>query len=147
MGTRRQSREAALSFLYQRDSVDQSQTNEADRFFSHFFSDYSEAYAYYKWLTQTLEIHGAEVDALISRSTENWKISRMAKTDRAVLRVATCELLKASITPSAVILDEAVELAKKFGGEDSGSFVNGVLDKISKLARPEADSFASEKAL
>ncbi len=75
----------------------------------------------------------AERDALderVSRASQHWKLSRMTRVDRNVLRLATWELLHQSETPRAVILDEAVELAKRFGTEDSGAFVNGVLGKV-----------------
>ena len=72
----------------------------------------------------------AKLDNIVSENSKNWKISRMAITDRVVLRLATFELLE-SLAPRKVILNEAIELAKKYGTEHSGSFVNGVLDAIS----------------
>jgi len=70
------------------------------------------------------------VDARIARASEHWRLSRMTRVDRNVLRLATWELLHQPATPRAVILDEAVELAKRFGSEDSGAFVNGVLGRV-----------------
>lgn len=72
----------------------------------------------------------ATIDARISRASDNWRIERMTRIDRNVLRLGTWELLHDSNTPKAVVLDEAVELAKRFGTEDSGAFVNGVLARI-----------------
>ena len=72
----------------------------------------------------------SRLDNIVSENSKNWKISRMAITDRVVLRLATFELLE-SLVPRKVILNEAIELAKKYGTEHSGSFVNGVLDAIS----------------
>src|SRR5262245_523937 len=70
------------------------------------------------------------LDERISKASEHWRLSRMTRVDRNVLRLATWELVEQMDTPRAVILDEAVELAKRFGTEDSGAFVNGVLGKV-----------------
>lgn len=70
------------------------------------------------------------VDGRITRASEHWRLSRMTRVDRNVLRLATWELVHQPATPRAVILDEAVELAKRFGSEDSGAFVNGVLGRV-----------------
>ncbi len=70
------------------------------------------------------------VDERIARASEHWRLSRMTRVDRNVLRLATWELVHQPATPRAVILDEAVELAKRFGSEDSGAFVNGVLGRV-----------------
>jgi transcription antitermination protein NusB len=76
------------------------------------------------------------LDERITRASEHWKLSRMTRVDRNVLRLAAWELLHQPETPRAVILDEAVELAKRFGTEDSGAFVNGVLGRIADDAGP-----------
>jgi len=73
-----------------------------------------------------------ELDALIVRGTEHWRIERFATVDRNVVRLALLELLEETDTPPAVVLDEAIELAKAYGGEESGAFVNGVLDGLCK---------------
>ncbi len=80
----------------------------------------------------------AEVDALISAASAHWRIERMARVDRNVLRLGAWELKHRPDVPRAVILDEAVELAKAFGTEESGAFVNGVLNRIAQDARGEA---------
>ena len=72
-----------------------------------------------------------ELDALIVQHAKNWRLERMAIIDRAVLRLAIYELRTAE-TPHKVIINEAVELAKKFSSEDAGSFVNGILDAVHK---------------
>lgn len=71
-----------------------------------------------------------ELDTLIDEQAENWRLSRMAVTDRIILRLAVYEFLYASDTPRPVVIDEAVELAKTFSGDEAGGFVNGVLDGI-----------------
>jgi N utilization substance protein B len=85
---------------------------------------YSEA------LVQGVVTERSALDERIGRASEHWKLSRMTRVDRNVLRLATWELLHEPATPRAVILDEAVELAKRFGTEDSGAFVNGVLGRV-----------------
>jgi N utilization substance protein B len=76
--------------------------------------------------------HREEVDALIRRQAEHWRLERMPAVDRNILRLAVYEFLYETDVPKLVILDEAIELAKEFGTEQSGRFVNGVLDGILK---------------
>jgi N utilization substance protein B len=71
-----------------------------------------------------------EMDRLIADSAEHWRVERMAVVDRNVLRMAIYELLHEPDTPAAVVIDEAIEVAKKYGSEKSGTFINGVLDSI-----------------
>jgi N utilization substance protein B len=78
-----------------------------------------------------------EIDALISNSLEHWKLERLAATDRSVLRLAVGELLVAADTPAVVIVNEAVDLAERYGTADSGGFVNGVLDRIARGLRSD----------
>jgi transcription antitermination protein NusB len=81
-----------------------------------------------------------EVDALISAASTHWRIERMARVDRNVLRLGTWELLRRADVPRAVILDEAVELAKAFGTEESSAFVNGVLNSVAEtVGRKDVD--------
>lgn len=76
--------------------------------------------------------HLRGIDAVVASSSEHWRIERMAVVDRNVLRMAVYELLYHADTPAAVVIDEAIEVAKRFGGEESGAFTNGVLDAIRK---------------
>jgi N utilization substance protein B len=81
-----------------------------------------------------------KVDEIIRKASTNWRLERMARVDRNVLRLGAWELLNSRDVPRAVILDESVELAKRFGSEDSGAFVNGVLDRVaSDLGRVDKD--------
>ena len=73
----------------------------------------------------------AELDALIAAQAKNWRLERMAVIDRAILRLAACEL-RTGKTPPKVVLDEAVELAKTFSSQEAASFINGVLDAVLK---------------
>jgi N utilization substance protein B len=77
-----------------------------------------------------------EIDGLIARFARNWKLDRMPVIDRTVARIATYELLARPEVPVAVVLDEAVELAKRYSTDDSGRFVNGVLAAVARAVRP-----------
>jgi len=77
----------------------------------------------------------AEIDALIDGHTDDWSVDRLPNVDRAILRLAVWELLAQGDIPAAVIIDEAVELAKEYSTERSSSFVNGVLDSIARSVR------------
>jgi N utilization substance protein B len=83
-----------------------------------------------------LETRGAEVDAALAGACAHWPLERLAATDRSVLRVAVAELMARSGTPARVVLDEAIEIARRFGSDDSGAFVNGVLDQVARRLRP-----------
>ncbi len=84
----------------------------------------------------TLEVRGDEVDSRIRAAAQHWVLERIAATDRAVLRVAVAELLSRQGAPARVVIDEAIEMARKYGQEESGKFVNGVLDRIARELRP-----------
>lgn len=79
--------------------------------------------------------HQAEIDDLIRRFARNWALERMPMLDRAILRLATFELAHRADVPTAVVIDEAVELAKAFSTDDSGRFVNGVLSAVAREVR------------
>lgn len=87
----------------------------------------------------------ARVDEMIRKASVNWRLERMARVDRNILRIGAWELRHSNDVPRAVIIDEGVELAKKFGTEDSSSFVNGVLDRIAEdLGRVDNDAGAKK---
>jgi N utilization substance protein B len=79
---------------------------------------------------------GEEVDALVRAAARNWELDRLAATDRSVLRIAAAELIGRPGTPARVILDEAIEIARRYGSEESARFVNGVLDHVARAVRP-----------
>ena len=87
-------------------------------------------------VVKTLEGHAPEVDGALGAAAEKWNVERLAATDRAVLRAAVAELMGRPGTPARVILNEAIDIAKRFGSEDSGRFVNGVLDRVARSLRP-----------
>ena len=80
-----------------------------------------------------------EIDELIAGASKNWRIERMSRVDRNILRLGACELLAFSDVPVKVVINEAVELAKRFGTAESSAFVNGVLDRIATAAGRHAD--------
>jgi N utilization substance protein B len=87
-------------------------------------------------LTEGVQEHHERIDALIGAHARGWTLARMPVIDRTVMRIATFELLERPDVPSAVVLNEAVELAKRFSTDDSGRFVNGVLSAIARDVRP-----------
>lgn len=84
----------------------------------------------------TLERSGDEVDRRIVEAAERWPLARLSATDRAVLRSAVGELVGRPGMPARVVIDEAIEIAKRFGSDESGGFVNGVLDRVVRTLRP-----------
>ncbi len=87
-------------------------------------------------LVRTLDARGAEVDEALKASAEHWPLHRLAATDRAVLRIAVAELLVRPGSPVRVVIDEAIEIARRYGSGESGKFVNGVLDRAARALRP-----------
>jgi N utilization substance protein B len=86
-------------------------------------------------LARGAQAHAARLDGLIAEASTNWRFDRIAAVDRNLLRVAAYELDMERDTPSSVVIDEAVEIAKRFGEADSPSFVNGVLDAVRRMVR------------
>ena len=91
-----------------------------------------EAFRYAQELVRGTEDHRGEIDAMIRAQADNWRLERMPAVDRNILRLAVYEMLFEKDIPKLVVLDEAIELAKKFGSEQSGRFVNGLLDGLLK---------------
>lgn len=127
MGMRRRARELALQMLYQSElaGADESRL-ESD--FEELRKSDSEVRSFAMELySGTLE-HRAEIDRLLGEQTAHWRLDRLATVDRNILRLAMFELIYQTETPAPVVIDEAIEVAKKFGAGDSARFVNGVLD-------------------
>ena len=129
MVKRRKSRESALQYLYQREVVPQGSWKDLAHFKKHFLLN-EEDDAFLDRVVQGVLAHGQEIDQLIERYSEHWRLDRIALIDRTLLRIAIFELLYCEDVPPKVTLNEAVDLAKQFGSENSGSFVNGILDRI-----------------
>ncbi len=135
MGRRRRAREAALSILYQLEF----HAGKLEEVFRAFWRDHPlppETQAFAEDLVAGTMAHLEEIDSLIARHAEHWTFSRIALVERNILRVATYEFFYRKEVPEKVILNEAIEIAKQYGSEDSGRFVNGILDKVRTIARP-----------
>jgi N utilization substance protein B len=129
MSSRRRSREMAIQVLYQVDMV-QSDLAEALRLFCEHFKAPESIRDFAFELALGTYGHREEVDTLIKRFSEHWRLERMPIVDRNILRLATYELLYRPDIPAKVSINEAVDIGKKYGSEDSGSFINGILDRI-----------------
>src|SRR5688572_1396180 len=129
MGARTTAREAALQMLYAVEASGSSVEQAIKNFWWELPGD-AEGREYADAVVQGVSAELADLDQRIRAASQNWRLERMTRVDRNVLRIGTWELLKQNEVPRAVILDEAVELAKRFGTEESGAFVNGVLDRI-----------------
>lgn len=129
MGTRRLSREKALQALFYMDMNSESVEDPIGLFCS-VFTQEKEASDFFHLLVDGVGEHRETIDAVIERFSSNWKISRMTCVDRNVLRIATFELLYCADIPPKVSINEAIDVAKRFGTEESGAFINGILDSI-----------------
>lgn len=135
MGRRRRARELCLSILFQLE-FHPGKLGEVLRAFWADHPSPPDVRTFAEELVEGTLAHRKEIDRLITRHTEHWHFSRIALVDRNILRLATYELLFRKEIPEKVILNEAIEIAKHYGSEDSGRFVNGILDKIRVITRP-----------
>lgn len=139
MGARRSGREAALQMLFQVEASGATPDQAIALFWKHFEAE-PEGKDYADALVRGVVDKRDEVDARISSASQNWRLERMTRVDRNVMRLGGYELMFRLDVPRAVILDEAVELAKSFGSDESSAFVNGVLAKIADdVARKDTD--------
>jgi len=125
---RTRARELALQFLYQADLVGKPLT-EMDEFLREEERD-SETRQFARRLIEGTLAGREEIDEMIQDVAQNWNISRMAVVDRNVLRLATHELLHCDDIPPKVAINEAIEIGKRYSTQNSGAFINGILDKI-----------------
>ena len=132
MRKRTTAREMAVKILYQAEITRREIKIAADNFWKEAETIDKIVFEFTKRLTVGIEEHSKEIDEKISRYATNWQLKRMAVIDRNVLRIGVFELLFAPDIPPKVTINEAVELAKKYGDLDSSKFVNGILDKIHK---------------
>jgi len=126
--SRRKGRELAMQMLFQEDAAGSSAQETKGLFWvSHSASQQAKDFA--EGLYDASVEKRGEVDELIARHTRHWKLERIAAVERSILRIAITEML-ASDTPGAVIIDEAIEIARKYGSDRSSDFVNGILDAV-----------------
>jgi N utilization substance protein B len=165
LGKRRKARELVLQFLYQTDMNPpegrrERPTGEAGSrpavvgarpdyngsaveaeiasFWENFKTE-EEGKSFFRQLVLGVMMHRNDIDTLIDKASENWRLSRMATVDRNILRLSVYELLYLEDIPPRVTINEAVEIAKRFGSEESPSFINGVLDKIAHTQTKKTD--------
>jgi N utilization substance protein B len=139
---RRKARHQALHILYQSEITEESPSrilaegtyNEED----------GEPSEFCRQVLLGVEAHMARIDAVIEEISENWSLSRMPLVDRNILRVAVFEILYLDDVPDSVAINEAVEMAKVYGGEDSSKFVNGILGRLAEVSA--AGGMAEEAA-
>jgi len=157
MHNRRKAREIALQVLYELDMVGIDVSEAVELFWNHFtlpdevfepfwayfdppenarknrlkgFAPSEEAKAFSSQLIEGAWQHRHEIDRMISDCSEHWSVSRMSKVDRSILRMAVYELLYCDDIPPKVTLNEAIDLGKTYGSENSGAFINGILDAL-----------------
>ena len=132
MRRERRAREAALQIAFELEFND----SDPQKVFNEYWreqkavSDHQRIREYSDWLVKGILSHRPEIDDLIQSCSEHWRIVRMAHVDRNILRLAVFELLYEKEVAPAIIIDEAIEIAKKFSGEKAATFVNGILDAV-----------------
>jgi N utilization substance protein B len=131
MGARHSGREAALQMLFQMEASGASADQAIELFWRSFGAEADpESRAYADVCVRGVESTRDAIDGHIGKASEHWRVERMTRVDRNVLRLGAWELAERADVPRAVVLDEAVELAKAFGNDESSAFVNGVLNKV-----------------
>ena len=144
MGVRRESRESALQALHAMDM----QHNMSERMLSLFCESFPPTETgkdFFDRLVKGVMQVQSELDDLIERFSSNWKLSRMSGVDRNILRIAAYEILYCDDIPYKVSINEAIDIGKKFGTEESGAFINGILDSI-RIALENKEINVSEVA-
>lgn len=144
MGNRRKAREMALQILYQLDVQERLTDDQAlALFWQHFAHEDEEldegTREFADALVRSVRTHLEEIDALITRASRNWRIERMARVDRNLLRLALGELKYSRDVPGKVAINEAIEIAKRYGTAESPAFVNGILDRCLAELGPGPD--------
>ncbi len=130
---RRKAREHALQILFQLDiRKDKPSAVILKRFWTEYQPD-DEVKAFAEEIVKGTYKHLAEIDKLVHQCAKNWSLERMAAVDRNVLRMAIYEILYRMDIPTSVTINEAIEIAKKYGTDESGAFVNGILDSVARM--------------
>jgi N utilization substance protein B len=137
MGNRRKGRELALQALYQIEITGDASLAAVELFLNHFEGN-AEAKEFARRLVSGVVSQRAEIDGIVQRCTDHWKLMRLAKVDLVILRMATYELVFCPDIPLNVSLDEAIEIGKRFSTDDSATFINGVLDQVAQSSGAKA---------
>lgn len=143
MGNRRRSRELAMQVLFQME-MNGDDSPEAVELFCKHFEVSKNAKPFFLRLVDGVKACRDELDRLIVRFSDNWKISRMSGVDRNLMRVAVYELLYCDDIPPKVSINEAIDIGKRFGTEHSSAFVNGILDSIRIFLEEKKEAPATE---
>ena len=129
MGTRRQARELAMQALFYMD-IRKDASEETLEYFCGCFCPSKKSRPFFRKLVTGVLGSKGQIDALVERFSQNWNISRMSCVDRNVMRIAIYEMLYCDDIPPKVSINEAVDIGKKFGTQESGAFINGIMDSI-----------------
>ena len=136
MGTRRQSRELAMQALFYMDMQKKASEEMLEHFCGCFCTSKKSRPFLIKLVTGVIGKKG-HIDQLVERFSQNWKINRMSCVDRNVMRIAVYEMLYCDDIPPKVSINEAVDIGKKFGTQESGAFINGIMDSIREALENE----------
>jgi N utilization substance protein B len=146
MGKRRRAREAAIQYHFWRDLQHGAGPEQIDEFWE-FCPATSRVREFAQPLIEGMVAHLPKIDERIRRYCENYEFHRISAVDRNVLRLAIYEMLYRDDIPPVVSINEAIELAKTFGGAESGRFVNGILDRVkNELTRPPREAVAKQNS-
>ena len=132
MGTRRKSRELAMQMLFQGDLGKQSAEQVGKLFWASAADVEPETRSFTEDLYRVATVRSEEIDKLIEAHAQNWRIERMAVVDRNLLRTAVAEMLGFPNTPAAIIINESLDIARRYAAPESVPFLNGVLDAIAR---------------
>jgi N utilization substance protein B len=138
MGQRRKARECALQILFQFEFNAGDPKSLVKVYWEHQKAS-REVREYGTWIVEKILDHGVDIDRAIQSASKNWRLARMAVVDRNILRIAVAELLYEKTLVPAIVMNEAIEIAKRYSGEESAVFVNGVLDAVGKVLKGKAD--------
>jgi N utilization substance protein B len=142
VGKRRAARESALRILYELEFND----GGAETVLSREKAGGRDSFAYAAWLVRGVLARRAEIDRLIESTSAHWRIPRMALVDRNILRLAVFEILEEPFLAPAIVINEAIEIARRFSGDESAVFVNGVLDAVRKKLQDAPAETKEKKA-
>jgi len=138
MGKRRKAREAALQVLFQTEFNDSSVKDILKLFWKNKKAD-KEMREFSRALVENVLAHKEEIDSAIQFVSEHWRVSRMAVIDRCILRMAVSELVFDEDIASAIVINEAIEIAKKYSSKESATFINGILDAVKKKSLSKSE--------
>jgi N utilization substance protein B len=135
MGKRRKARECALQILFQLE-FNTGDPRPLVRQYWEYQKTTADVREYGGWLVDRILARREEIDQAIQAASKNWRLARMGVVDRNILRIAVCELLYEPALAPAIVINEAIEIAKRYSGQESATFVNGLLDAVRKDLKP-----------